>query len=482
VNLRRAGIVLALFAVACAPKPPADERRIAVIVEIPLPGAVRPQSAQLPSVDRSPRFSSPLFAEDSDFGAVYAPAIEGAPADGPRLVTSFFIRGSVAESSLKALVADAKKVERRRVFLDPPIEITPGTQCIEADASTEAQAEELLGVRPMARLGMDGSNVLVGIVDDGFDEGYVRSAHTHVGFERTLGFPQSDPHLGHVAQPKHSHGTMVAYDATIAAPRATLTDIRLMERPQVRVSDAIKAFKPIVVKAQADLFRRWRGMVLVNSWEIAPSLINERFNSPVNSPPCQGPEDPRYNDIAYAANRCHPINRVLDELSSAGVDVVFAAGNYGSCDGNCGREASGSITGPNSHPEVLTVAAVDVNRRRIRDSGAGPGALTIDKPDVSGWSHIQASQTVDNGVDSRTSAAAAVTAGLVAAVRSAWGPPRPGRMPSDLRRFVVEHAAKQVRDASGIVELSTHSCVFGFGVATGQAFPHPTFTDDSSRR
>src|SRR5438128_2111725 len=74
-----------------------------------------------------------------------------------------------------------------------------------------------------------------------------------------------------------------------------------------------------------------------------------------------------------------------------------------------------SIHGANSHPDVVTVAAVTVTDRRLGYSSQGPGALYSRKPDLAGFSHFKGSGIYP--ADGGTSAAGPVAAGVAAALR-----------------------------------------------------------------
>jgi subtilisin family serine protease len=108
---------------------------------------------------------------------------------------------------------------------------------------------------------------------------------------------------------------------------------------------------------------------------------------------------------------------------AAGADVFFAAGNCGGerPDDRCGENDRGpgrSIHGANSHPDVITVAAVTVNQQWLGYSSQGPGGLHQRKPDLAAYSHFAGSGVSD--VDSGTSAASPVAAGVAAALRQKY--------------------------------------------------------------
>src|SRR5439155_764008 len=78
--------------------------------------------------------------------------------------------------------------------------------------------------------------------------------------------------------------------------------------------------------------------------------------------------------------------------------------------------------GANSHPDVITVAAVTVTDRRLGYSSQGRGALYSRKPDLAGFSHFVGSRIYP--ADAGTSAASPVAAGVAAALRQRFATDR----------------------------------------------------------
>ena len=196
-----------------------------------------------------------------------------------------------------------------------------------------------------------------------------------------------------------------AFDALIAAPSATILDYALLRNDgggtlDSFLSDALAAFADLV-----DILASKPGPLVVNnSWAIFDRSDDAPIGSPEN----------------YSANPNHPFNQITGTLVEAGADVLFAAGNCGGeCpDGRCGASDVGpdaSIHGANSHPDVITVAAISTDGRRLGYSSQGIGGLAKRKPDLSAPSHFSGSGVYD--ADGGTSAACPVAAGLVAALR-----------------------------------------------------------------
>jgi hypothetical protein len=127
--------------------------------------------------------------------------------------------------------------------------------------------------------------------------------------------------------------------------------------------------------------------------------------------------------------RGHPLNTLMSTATGQGIDIVFGAGNCGefSTSGRCGQKDRGegrSIWGANAHPQVLTVGAVSANAEWLGYSSQGPAPWGgAQKPDICAPSHF----SEDNDpavVNSGTSAATALAAGVIAAIRGAprWSP------------------------------------------------------------
>jgi hypothetical protein len=129
----------------------------------------------------------------------------------------------------------------------------------------------------------------------------------------------------------------------------------------------------------------------------------------------------------YTNGPDHPFNKLVTSAVRGNIDVLFCAGNCGAfCpSSHCGANDRGpgnSILGANSHPHVITVGAVRTDTIWVGFSSEGPGQSNLDrdKPDLCAPS--QFSETGDaHTSNGGTSAACALTAGVVAGLRSRWG-------------------------------------------------------------
>lgn len=281
------------------------------------------------------------------------------------------------------------------VYADPEILPIPVANPAST-VGTHNDVEAALNLGQLQANGDRGMGVRVAIVDSGVDGNQVN----------VVGGWTPTPGVAPGAGAPGSHGTMCALDATIAAPQAQIHDYPLLQSVGGHwvafLSDAIRAFSELMIFQLANP----GPLVVNNSWGMFDRTSDAPLNHPQN----------------YWGNPAHPFNTVTAALVAAGADVVFAAGNCGAegPDGRCGIGDIGpgdSIHGANSHPDVVSVAAVTVNDDRLAYSSQGPGALAHEKPDLASFSHFRflgANPSFHSG----TSAAAPVAAGVIAALRS----------------------------------------------------------------
>jgi hypothetical protein len=341
---------------------------------------------------------------------------------------TYLIRGTLAEDEVDSAMAKADEhPDIKGIFADPVI--GPCLTCLNSPAvGTAADVARMLCVPQMAARGMNGSGVLLAIVDSGINLDFLRSRGLTPNFngERSW-FPQSSLSRTPGAFPV-GHGTMCAFDALIAAPQAILLDIAVLASRRVGasvidglLSDAILGYEFLLRVLTGP--RRpgdFHSMVVSNSWMVFKQSLDFPVGNPGN----------------YSDNLNHPFNRVVTRLASAGADILFAAGNCGrECPQTpCGAEVDTGILGANSHPQVITVAGVDLNQARVGYSNRGPGRLMSQKPDISCYTHFQGSGIFP--VDAGTSAATPVAAGMVAAIRSRF-PTGPTTTPQALRALLI---------------------------------------------
>jgi subtilisin family serine protease len=326
---------------------------------------------------------------------------------------TYIVRGQIPDddpAAVHAVVASHPDVVG--VFSDPVIEpcaVCPGSAAVGSAADVGKE----LGTSALARAKLDGRKVRLAVVDTGINLAHLRSK----GQSPTLSARNSWSPSGVTTKPgEHpvDHGTMCAFDASIAAPKATLLDYALLlsqaegeTAMSGLLSDAVLGYSRLLGLKTGSQAARRAPLVVSNSW----GMFSPEWDFPVGHPG------------NYSDNPAHPFNVIVGSLEAAGADILFAAGNCGrDCpDSRCGfpRTANGRpVCGANSHPAVLSVAGIDVKRRRAGYSSQGPGRLTAQKPDISGYTHFKGSGVYPE--DGGTSAACPVVAGVVAAVRSGW--------------------------------------------------------------
>jgi hypothetical protein len=315
------------------------------------------------------------------------------------------------------------------VFTDPLVGPFVGPCCDDDPVGDEESVRAALGVTTLEDEGLAGDGVRVAVVDTGFNVDAVRAKGRGAPFRSdpgsTLGCPASS---GPGRHPDHEvHGGMCAYQVGLAAPAATLMDFGFLgSQPNLEayLTDALTCFLDL----RDHLDREPGALVVTNSWGV---LDPSEDASP-------GDED-RYLD-----NPDHLFNLAVGNLEAGGADIVFAAGNCGaSCpDPRCRFRQTPTICGANSHPSVLTVGGASTTGAVVGYSSAGPGAIADEKPDVLAYCHFAGFYAP--GADSGTSAAAPLAGGVIAAVRSRWGPKVVA--PAALRQLIRATAAQEGDD------------------------------------
>jgi subtilisin family serine protease len=342
------------------------------------------------------------------------------------------VRGEIPDASLTEAVAalTAADPDVVGVFSDPVIE---SSICPKRPIGSHRDVARALGINWLHQRNMDGRGVPVAIVDSGINKAHlvaqgqsprlsVRESWTPAKVPTKLGRHWVD------------HGTMCAFDAGIAAPRASLLDYALLllqkRGPKPRslisglLSDAVAAYGKLM-RLIRNTPKGRRRMVVSNSWGMYSPKWDFPFGHPGN----------------YGNDPAHPFNVIVASLEAEGADILFAAGNCGrECpDGRCEFNKR-PIAGANSHPKVLSVAGIDHRKRRIGYSSQGPGWLAAQKPDISRYTAFRGSEVYPPawGGNSGTSAACPVVAGIVAAVRSQYSAAKIS--PAELRSLIYKTA------------------------------------------
>ncbi|NRQ39457.1 S8 family serine peptidase [Nonomuraea sp. NN258] len=358
------------------------------------------------------------------------------------------IRGEISDDDVPAQLSALSSAVREvtGVFADPPIHhhVTCGDSGPVGDWH---DVERLLGVRELHEAGYDGEGVHLAIVDGGIDKEHVAAKlgrEVRVDAGRSWTPPGANGSPG--AWPT-GHGSMCAFDAQIAARASTLLDVAVLRSSKGTIggvlSDALAAYSHLRT-VLTGMPERSRALVISNSWGLFRDDQDDfRPGQPGN----------------FTDNPRHPFNVMVASLERAGADILFSAGNCGrDCpDRRCGVD---DIIGANGHPQVITVAGVDVHGERVGYSSQGPARLADNKPDISAYTHFLGSEATGAGqADTGTSASCPIAAGVVAALRTRHSAAR--LSPAQLRTLL--HRTAEDRSTVGF----DHD--YGYGIVNAPA-------------
>lgn len=310
---------------------------------------------------------------------------------------------------------------------------------------SRSDARRLLEVDAVSDPAPPGPRVNVVIIDQGVSAWGLKKKFglRSWGGGWKISWPQGEAPIEPGSADPDSHGMLVARNILDIAPNAVIYDMPIIPRPKivdvnVFANDINSAYNKMLgdiecISADA----RWAGpWILVNAW-----AIYDRRG---------GRENP-LGDYTENTNACYPGGHPLNVIVASAArkyDVIFAAGNCGSrCPHpRCGKLDRGpgrSIWGANALRDVITVGEVANHATWIGQSSEGNhhqpqpagGLLTTDKPDLVAPSHFH--EDLDRrDLNSGTSSACALTAGVIAALRQVW----PKTPPAGLKDILVETA------------------------------------------
>src|SRR5262245_41113384 len=235
-----------------------------VIVELRHSPDVAPQASTRPGSRLDLRTVPKLAGVDFDSG--YAPVrltrrssqvqrrhLSSTTADDAKHST-YVVRAEVDERVLDALREHPDVVG---VFSDPGLRRL-ATCWDTPPVGDDGTVENLLNVSHLHACGMDGSGVLVAVVDGGVNIDYLKQRGKTPTFLPDLSWASSDNDTP--GSMPVGHGTMCAFAVCIAAPKCTLLDYVLGPMPDTmegftaaRLSDGQKAFSRLLEIMQAPL-------------------------------------------------------------------------------------------------------------------------------------------------------------------------------------------------------------------------------------
>jgi len=347
------------------------------------------------------------------------------PRKSTKLVVSLDVRDKSTVHSLRDAVASP---QNRNVFVgsSPDIPFVGTDHWCPSEATdpifaNRADAERLCGIdylksRNGTMIGgkktiTSGAGVNIAIVDQGLNMNQLGNSY---GGGWCVGNTQpgtTNPPPGTIHR---SHGMMIAHNIHQVAKDAKFFDLPLVPwnitNIPVFLSLAYAAFTKML--DEISVYRSGNGnfsgpWILINPWGIFDTRSEYPSGDYTNNP-----------------NNC--FNLLVASAVRSGIDVIFAAGNCGQfCpDWRCGPTDVGpghSIWGANSLSDVLTVGAVRADTIWLGYSSQGPGQANLDpaKPDLCAPSQFCESDDASS-LNTGTSAACAIAAGVVAALRSNW--------------------------------------------------------------
>jgi hypothetical protein len=288
---------------------------------------------------------------------------------------------------------------------------------------TRTEARRLINAGVLGQSPYSGAGVNVVLIDRGLNQKWIEDCFGKGRYGggwpylARAGDPRPTQLPGQTAVADAHHGLMLARNILDLAPEAVLWDMPLLPPRifdiQLFLSEAEAAFDWML----QDIYSRGGTWILVNAWAIYDRVSETPFGD-------------------YTENRrstLHPFTTLVDEAIDHGLDVIFCAGNCGEfCPSQrCGPLDQGpgnSIWGANSYCRVISVGAVRTDATWIGYSSEGPGQPRLGKPPGTGvnpkpdlCAPSGFCENFDaNSLNSGTSAATGVTAGVVAALRSNW--------------------------------------------------------------
>jgi Subtilase family len=387
------------------------------------PAQTRPDSSQF--MDGIKAISAPSLDWRSAFVSPQAGMTRGTtivPRDitPGELIIAYEVLSTAAQSFLKIIndhrgvILDADGNAFLGAGFDPGGSVTdhwcPGTATL-ALFGHRGHARRAVRAGALTSHAFLGQTVNVVIIDEGLDKAVIPPKNWGGGLDHYI---DNDLVLPAGTAPRTSHGMMIARSILDLAP-----DVRLYDVPVIPTSiTPLPVFVSTVQAAYISLIHEihhrrklppWSGpWVLVNAWGIFDTS-----------------QDPSGSYTENTESGGHPmINLVTRAVQDHHLDIVFAAGNCGQfCPSQrCGgldRGPGHSIWGANAHPLVITAGAVRSDETWVGYSSQGPGPelLAVQKPDLCAPS--QFCETNDAALlSSGTSASCAITAGVVAALRS----------------------------------------------------------------
>jgi hypothetical protein len=292
---------------------------------------------------------------------------------------------------------------------------------------TRAAARGLIGADLLGQPPLSGREVNVVVIDRGLNQQEIEDRFG-VGrygggwpFTPQPGDPRPSQLPGQTSVEDAAHGLMIARNILDIAPEAVIWDLPLLPPRITNIPLFLSEANAAFIAMLNDVDQRGGSWILTNAW----AVFDRQSETPLGS----------YTENLPSPTTLHPFTQEIADAIDHKHDVIFCAGNCGEfCpDPRCGpadRGAGRSIWGANSYYRVLTVSAARTDGAWIGYSSQGPGQPNLSSPTHPGFSQkpdlCAPSGFREDGdahrINTGTSAASGITAGVVAALRSKWPP------------------------------------------------------------
>jgi hypothetical protein len=328
--------------------------------------------------------------------------------------------------AVKAVIADGN-TQLQSIAINPTMSVADYSIPVAPDGTmfgTFDDARRLIGADQLPNA-LDGTGVNVVVIDAGVDKNMFPPGQFGGGWHclpQGPGMPTPLP-PGKTTGDDALHGMMIVNNILAIAPKVTIWDVPLIPPPKIYdIPTFLIAANAVFGQILTDILAWQKQGVLTGPWIFMNAwAIYDRRS--------EGPYLGEYTEnLGTGGLPPHYFIATVEQVANAGFDLVFCAGNCGEVcpDDRCGPNDYGpgrGIWGANAHGQVLTAGGVRVDGIWTGYSSEGPGPtpnLYKYKPDICAPTQFVGAVGKYPPNDG-TSAAAAIAAGVVCALRSQAG-------------------------------------------------------------
>lgn len=405
-----------------------------------------------------PAFSKNDYALESLPVALFHPGHPGVPAPPPHRLQNLLGVASPSPDAAKSFrhavqaVIASGNTQLHAVAINPTMSVAEYSIPLVPDGSmfgTLDAARRLIGADQLPT-GLDGTGVNVVLIDAGIDKTMFPPGLYGGGWQclpQGPGMPK--PQLpGMTTGEDALHGMMIVNNILAIAPKVTIWDVPLIPPPKIYdIPSFLIAANAVFSQILTDILA-WQSegvhtgpWIFMNAWAVYDRRSEGSYLGEYTE------------NLGTDGSPPHPFIATVEQIANAGFDLVFCAGNCGEVcpDDRCGPNDYGpgrGIWGANAHKQVLTAGAVRVDGIWMGYSSEGPGPtpnLYAYKPDLCAPTQFVGAAG-KYPLNDGTSAAAALTAGVVCALRSQTGSNwNQTKVPPDKLRQILNSTATQVQ-------------------------------------